>query len=89
MHRPFHEWLQAAILESGHSGPAALATAMTTAQPDAPVDRRTVWRWASGQRLPARAAWPVLAEVLEVPLEELALRVVGVEPMGAPDRSAE
>ena len=84
MHRPFHEWLQAAILNAGHTGPAALASALTAARPSSPVDRRTVWRWAAGHRLPARDSWATLAQVLEVPLEEVALRVIGVEPLPAP-----
>ena len=80
MHAPFHEWLQHRITEVGLSGPAALATVMTEAGESA-VDRRTVWRWATGKRTPDRSAWPSLAAALEVPLDQLALRVVGVEPL--------
>lgn len=80
MHRPFHEWLQQRIKEVGLSGPAALATAMTEAG-DGAVDRRTAWRWATGKRAPERSQWPALAQALQVPLDQLALRVVGVEPM--------
>ena len=80
MHVPFHEWLQLRCTGAGFTGPAALATALSAA--GFQVDRRTVWRWATGKRTPAQAAWPALATVLEVPLDQLALRVVGVTPMG-------
>ena len=79
-HGPFHEWLQARILAVGLGGPAGLATAMNEAGHSA--DRRNCWRWATGKRLPDRQAWPALAEALQVPLDQLALRVFGVTPMG-------
>lgn len=77
---PFHEWLQHRITAAGYGGPAALATSIT--ESGYPVDRRSVWRWATGARVPTRTAWPALAAALEVPLDQLALRVIGVTPMG-------
>ena len=80
MHAPFHEWLQARILAVGLGGPAGLATAMKELGHGA--DRRNCWRWATGKRLPDRQAWPALAQALHVPLDQLALRVIGVTPFG-------
>ena len=82
MNAPFHEWLRGRIKEVGLSGPSALATTMSAEA--APIDRRTAWRWCAGRRVPGRESWPALAEALEVPLDQLALRVVGVEPVAPP-----
>jgi len=71
MGTPFHEWLQRRIHTLGLSGPSGLATLM--AEAGNPTDRRTVWRWSTGRRTPERAT--------QVPLDHLALRVVGVTPM--------
>jgi len=79
MGTPFHEWLQRRIHALGLSGPSGLATLM--AEAGNPTDRRTVWRWSTGRRTPDRATWPALADALQVPLDHLALRVVGVTPM--------
>lgn len=79
MGTPFHEWLQARIHAVSLSGPSSLATFLT--ESGHAVDRRTAWRWVTGKRLPDRGTWPALAEALQVPLDHLALRVVGVTPM--------
>jgi hypothetical protein len=46
------------------------------------ADRRNCWRWVTGKRLPDRQAWPALSQALHVPLDQLALRVIGVTPFG-------
>lgn len=79
MGTPFNEWLQSSISARGLSGPSGLATVMQEA--GQPVDRRSCWRWVTGKRTPERQYWPALAEALQVPLEHLALRVVGVTPL--------
>ena len=81
MHQPFHEWLQQRITAAGLSGPAELSTRMTEVRDGAAVDRRTVWRWCAGKRLPTAPYWHALSVALGVPVHELALRVVGVEPL--------
>lgn len=81
MGTPFNEWLQAQILAQGYSGPAGLTRAMHEQDAAVQVDRRTVWRWCAGHRLPAQKWWPALASALDVPVDQLALRVVGVEPL--------
>ncbi len=78
-HHLHHEGLQRRSHTLGLSGPSGLATLM--AEAGTPTDRRTVWRWSTGRRTPDRATWPALADALQVPLDHLALRVVGVTPM--------
>lgn len=78
---PFNEWLQQRITAAGLSGPAELSTRLTEVRDGAAVDRRTVWRWCAGKRLPTAPYWHALSVALGVPVHELALRVVGVEPL--------
>jgi len=80
---PFNEWLQQRITAAGLSGPAELSTRLTEVRDGAAVDRRTVWRWCAGKRLPTAPYWHALSVALDVPVHELALRVVGVEPLEA------
>lgn len=80
---PFNEWLQQRITAAGLSGPAELSTRLTEVRDGAAVDRRTVWRWCAGKRLPTAPYWHALSVALGVPVHELALRVVGVEPLEA------
>ena len=83
MHEPFNEWLQQRITAAGLSGPAELSTRMTELRDGAVVDRRTVWRWCAGHRSPDLTYWQSLSLALDVPIDQLALRVVGVEPLEA------
>jgi len=80
----FHHWLQLRLQAQGIGGPASLATLMREHPSGARTDRRTAWRWCSGHRLPHRDFWPALAYALDVPVDQLALRVVGVQPLGPP-----
>jgi len=56
---------------------AALADAITTANPDLTLDRASISRWESGESAPALRYRPTLAAVLESPYELLFQRLPG------------